>query len=153
MSKITTLWQMIKNDPSSINAAICDNIRHMSISHCIPDKFFLKWVYKTHLHKPLDFNNPIGFNAKLQWMKVYDRKPEYITMVDKLAVKKYIADKIGTEYIIPTLGVWKTADEIDFDLLPNSFVLKCNHDSRSVIVCKDKNKLDKKKARFILTNA
>lgn len=150
MSKISTLLKLIKNNPSSINAAICDNIRRTRISRLIPDKIFLKWVYKAHLHKSLDFDNPKGFNAKLQWMKVYDRKPEYTMMVDKLAVKEYIKQKIGEEYVIPTLGVWNSVNEIDFDALPDKFVLKCNHDSRSVIVCKDKSKLDKEEAKLHL---
>lgn len=143
MSKIVTFWRVIKNNPSSISALICDNIRRTRLSHLIPDKVFLKWVYKTHLHKSLDFRNPKGFNAKLQWMKIYDRKPEYVALVDKLKVKEYIAQKIGAEYVIPTLGVWESADKIDFDLLPDKFVLKCNHDSRSVVVCKNKLNLDR----------
>lgn len=147
MSKISTLWNMLKNNPSSINAAICDNIRKKRLSHLIPDKIFLKWIYKVHLHKSLDFNNPKGFNAKLQWMKVYDRNPNYIMMVDKLAVKEYIAKKIGERYVIPTLGIWSSPEEIDFDSLPEKFVLKCNHDSHSVIVCKDKSKLDINKTK------
>lgn len=147
MSKISTFWKMLKNNPSSIHSAICDNIRHTSLSHLIPDKIFLRWVYKAHLHKPLDFNNPKGFNAKLQWMKIYDRRPEYVMMVDKLAVKQYVAQKIGKEYIIPTLATWESADEIDFNTLPNKFVLKCNHDSHSVIVCKDKSHLNQEETK------
>ena len=91
--------------------------------------------------------NPQTFNEKLQWLKIYDRKPIYTTMVDKYEVKNYVADKIGDEYIIPTLGVWDSFDEIDFDSLPDQFVLKCTHDSGGLVICKDKSKLNKEKAK------
>ena len=83
----------------------------------------------------------------MQWLKLNDRKSEYTMMVDKLAVKDYVANKIGNEYIIPTLGVWNYFDEIDFDKLPNKFVLKCTHDSGGLVICKDKNTFDKKAAK------
>ena len=73
---------------------------------------------------PLNLKDPKTFNEKLQWLKLYNRNPEYTTLVDKYAVKKYISEKIGAEYIIPTLGVWNSYDEIDFDALPDQFVLK-----------------------------
>ena len=79
------------------------------------------------------------FNEKLQWLKLYDHRPEYTIMVDKFLVKKYVADKIGSQYVIPLLGVWKMAEDINFEELPNSFVLKCNHNSGNVIICRDKN--------------
>ena len=97
--------------------------------------------------KPLNLKNPQTFNEKIQWLKIHDRKPVYTTMVDKYATKEYVANIIGEEYIIPTLGVWNSFDEIDFDSLPEQFVLKCNHDSGSTIVCKDKSKLDKVAAK------
>ena len=111
------------------------------------DETYLKLKYKACLGKVLHLDNPQTFNEKLQWLKLYDRKPEYTTMVDKYAVKKYVADIIGEEYIIPTLGVWYHFDEIDFDKLPNHFVLKCTHDSGGIVICKDKNKLDLKSAK------
>lgn len=111
------------------------------------DEKYLKKAFECRLGKPLDLNNPRTFNEKLQWLKLYDRKPEYTIMVDKYAVKKYVADIIGEEYIIPTLGVWNHFDEIDFDKLPNQFVLKCTHDSGGLVICKDKNKLDLKAAK------
>lgn len=95
----------------------------------------------------LNLEAPRTFNEKLQWLKLYDRNPEYIRMVDKYAVKKYVADKIGEEYIIPTLGVWDSFDEIDFESLPDQFVLKCTHDSGSTVVCKSKAEFDYKAAR------
>lgn len=95
--------------------------------------------------KKLDLDYPKSFNEKLQWLKLHNRKPEYSKMVDKVEVKNHIADTIGAEYVIPILGVWETADDIDFDKLPEQFVLKCNHDSGSVVICKDKSALNKKK--------
>lgn len=112
------------------------------------DERFLRRKFKACLNCDLDLNNPQTFNEKLQWLKLYDRRPEYTIMVDKYAVKKYVADKIGEEYIIPTLGVWDNPDDIDFDALPNRFVLKCNHNSGlGMCICKDKSKLDIEKVK------
>ena len=96
--------------------------------------------------KRLNLKNPTTFNEKLQWLKLYNRKPEYTIMVDKVKAKEYVAKIIGEEHIIPTLGVWDDPDEIDFDKLPNQFVLKCSHDSGGLVICKDKAKLNKNKA-------
>ena len=94
-----------------------------------------------------NLRNPKTFNEKLQWLKIYDRKSEYTVMVDKYAAKQYVADRIGEQYIIPTLGVWENFDDIDFESLPNQFVLKCTHDSGGLVVYKDKSKLDKAAAK------
>lgn len=108
----------------------------------LPDAIYLKLKYYEVFGKRLNLRNPQTFNEKLQWLKLYDRKPEYTTMVDKVEAKKWVADKIGEQYIIPTLGVWDRAEDIDFDSLPDQFVLKTNHDSGAVIICKDKSKLN-----------
>lgn len=113
----------------------------------IPDKMFLKFAYKTLVRRKLNLDNPQTFNEKLQWLKLYDRKPIYSTMVDKYDAKEYVASKIGEEHIIPTLGVWNHFDDIDFNSLPNQFVLKCTHDSGGLVICKDKSKLDKMAAK------
>ena len=113
----------------------------------ISDKRFLKILYKNRIGKKLDLKNPNTFNEKLQWLKIYDRNPDYTKMVDKYEVKKYISNLIGEEYIIPTLGVYNNFDEIDFDKLPNEFVMKCTHDSGGNIICRDKTKLDFKVVR------
>lgn len=113
----------------------------------MPAKLYLELMFRRRIGKKLNLDNPRTFNEKLQWLKLYDRRPEYTTMVDKYAVKKYIADIIGKEYIIPTLGVWKNFDEIDFSKLPNQFVLKCTHDSGGLVICRDKNKFDIESAR------
>ncbi len=111
------------------------------------DETFLKWKYYTVFHRFPDLKNPQTYNEKLQWLKLHDRKPEYTKMVDKAEAKKYVANIIGEEYVIPTLGVFNSFDEIDVNKLPNQFVIKCTHDSGGVVVCKDKSKLDIKKAR------
>ena len=112
------------------------------------DMTYLKLVYRGHFGKKLNLDNPITFNEKLQWLKLYNRKPEYTIMVDKVKAKEYVANIIGEEHIIPTLGVWDDPDDIDFDKLPDQFVLKCNHNSGiGLCICKDKSKLDIEKVK------
>lgn len=114
----------------------------------IDDDMYLKKKFKACIGKELNLSNPQTFNEKLQWLKLNDRNPEHTMMVDKYAVRKYIADTIGEEYLIPLLGVWDNPDDIDFDALPNQFVLKCNHNSGlGMCICKDKSKLDIKKVK------
>lgn len=109
----------------------------------MPDREYLERRFRAELGKSLDLDNPRTFNEKLQWLKLYNRKPEYTMMVDKYKVREYIARTLGEEYLIPLLGVWDDPDEIDFDALPNQFVLKCNHNSGlGMCICKDKSKLD-----------
>ena len=119
--------------------------------HCfdwVPDSWYLRMKYKQCMGCSLNLSNPKTFNEKLQWLKLHDRKPEYTMMVDKYAVRKYIADTIGEEYLIPLLGVWDNPDDIDFDSLPNQFVLKCNHNSGlGMCICKDKSKLNIEKVK------
>ncbi len=119
----------------------------MGLTRWMSDEQFLKKEYFLQMGKPLNLNDPKTFNEKLQWLKIHNRKPEYTTMVDKYAVKQYVADRIGEQYIIPTLGVWEHFDDIDFDNLPKQFVLKCTHDSGGIVICRDKSKLDKKTAK------
>lgn len=114
----------------------------------LDDANYLKRAFKCYMGKELNLDFPKTFNEKLQWLKLHDRKPEYTMMVDKYAVRKYIADTIGEEYLIPLLGVWDNLDDIDFDNLPNQFVLKCNHNSGlGMCICKDKSKLDIEKVK------
>ena len=119
----------------------------MGVFNFLPDEPFLKLRFRLEVKRKLDLKNPKTFNEKLQWLKLHDRNPEYTKMVDKYEVRKYISEKIGEEYLIPLLGVWDSFDEIDFDALPEQFVLKCNHDSGGLVICKDKSKLDIKLAR------
>lgn len=112
------------------------------------DKIFIKLKWKlSDLSYPLDLDNPKTFNEKIQWLKLYDRKPEYTQMVDKAESKKWVASRIGEEYIIPTIGVWNSVDDINWDNLPSQFVMKCTHDSGGLVICKDKARLNKEKAR------
>lgn len=112
----------------------------------LPDPIFLQLVYYKHFKHFVNFKNPVTFTEKLQWLKLNYRKPEFTTMVDKYLVKDYVAGKIGREHIIPTIGVWDHPEEIDFDVLPDQFVLKWNHDSQSIVICRDKSKLDREEA-------
>ena len=113
----------------------------------LSDKAFIKAVYRAKFGKKLNLKNPKTFNEKLQWLKLNDKDPKYAKMVDKYEAKRYVGDIIGEEYIIPTYGVYDNFDEINFDSLPNSFVIKCTHDSGGVAICKDKKTFDKKSAR------
>ena len=119
-----------------------------SVCLLIPDKMYLKTKYRLCMGKKLNLENPKTFSEKLQWLKLYDRKPEYTVMVDKVKAKEYVASILGDEYIIPTLGVWDDPEKIDFDSLPDRFVIKCNHNSgRGMYICKDKSKMDVTKVK------
>ena len=117
--------------------------RVFSISKKIPDKLYLQLVYRYMMKQKLPLKKPITFNEKLQWLKLYDKNSIYSILVDKVAVRDYISKNFDENLLFPLLGVWKNPNEINYDELPNQFVLKCNHDSGSVIVCRDKEKLDK----------
>ncbi len=120
----------------------------MGLTKDMPDEAFLIRKYKAAMGRDLSLSKPVTFNEKLQWLKLYDRRPEYTVMADKLAVRQYITEKLGEEHLIPLLGVWDDPDDIDFDLLPNQFVLKCNHNSGlGMCICKDKSTLDIEKVR------
>lgn len=115
------------------------------------DRIYLKLRWKFSMNYPLNLDNPKSFNEKLQWYKLYDRNPLYTIMVDKYLAKEYVAKIIGSQYIIPTIGVWDNANDIDFDKLPERFVLKCNHDSGTgMCICKDKSALDINSVRMEL---
>lgn len=117
------------------------------MSHLIPDKPYILIKYRIRMGEWPDLKKPKTYNEKLQWIKLYDRKPEYSVMVDKYAVKDYVKKIIGEDYLIPTLGVWNRFEEIDFETLPQQFVLKCTHDSGGLVICTDKNSLDIEEAR------
>ncbi len=120
----------------------------------MPDEKYLKYKFKFTLGYDLNLAQPQTFNEKLQWLKLYDRNPLYTIMVDKYKAKEYVANIIGKEHIVPILGVWDSPNEIDFDKLPNQFVLKCNHNSGlGMCICKDKRKLDIKKVKKELTKS
>ncbi len=126
----------------------CDSIVKNFLGF-LPDKMYLSLRYRCKMGRWINWKNPKTFTEKLQWLKVNDYKPEYTNMVDKLAAKDYVAQRIGEQYIIPTLGVWDSVEDIDWDSLPNQFVLKTTHGGGGcgVVVCKDKGSLDKEKAK------
>lgn len=116
----------------------------------LSDEKYLRILFRLRMGRKLDLDNPKTFCEKLQWLKIHGREEIYTTMADKYLAKQFIAGKIGERYVVPLLGVWDRFDDIDFDALPDKFVLKCNHDSGSAIICRDKTKLDKENARKIL---
>ena len=122
------------------------------IGKILPARIFLKYAFWKTFCKRLNIKNPKTFNEKIQWLKLYDHNPIYTTMADKFAAKDYVASIIGEEYIIPTIGVWDKFDEIDFDSLPNQFVLKCTHDSGGLVICRDKSKFDIESCVHFKTN-
>lgn len=133
----------LKKDPKDIISYLLSR----RLFWIIPDSIYLKIKYRIINGRKLNLKNPHSFSEKLQWLKLYDRKPEYIRMVDKYKVRKYIENKIGAEYLIPFYGVYDNFDEIDFSQLPNQFVLKPNHTSGDIYICKDKNKINDRELR------
>lgn len=125
-------------------AQFCDSIVKNFLGW-LPDKQYLSLRFRCQMGYWIDWKNPKTFSEKIQWLKVYNRKPEYTTMVDKYAVKQYVADRIGREYIIPTIGVWDKPEDIDWESLPNQFVLKTTHGGGGcgVFICKDKTTFNK----------
>lgn len=145
-----TLSQKIKSairDPKKVATYLL-----CRIAPILPDKLFLECLFRLRMGYKLNLDNPKTFSEKLQWLKLYNRKPEYTLMVDKYAAKGYVANIIGDEYIIPTLGVWDRFEDIDFDKLPNQFVLKTTHGGGGggVVICKDKTTFNIDKAKSIL---
>lgn len=116
----------------------------------LPASVHLKILFKKKISRKLDLKNPKSFNEKIQWLKLNDRNPRYTELVDKYDAKEYIKKTIGAEYIIPTLGIYDKFDDIDFSKLPNSFVIKCTHDSGGIFICKDKSSFDKKNAKKMI---
>lgn len=127
---------------------IKDRELRLKIINClgfIPTKPYLKMVYWIKTGKKLNLKNPVTLCDKINWLKVNDIHDEYTQLADKVAVRDYIKDILGEEYLFPIYGAWDHYKDIDFDSLPDQFVLKCNHDSASVTVIKDKSKMDHKK--------
>ncbi len=128
-------------------------VRQMAIkaARILPDSLYIRFQYHSILGNWPDLKNPKTFNEKMQWLKLHDRKPEFTMMADKYLVKDYIARTIGEQYVIPTYGVWGRVEDIEYDKLPERFVLKCTHDSGSVIVCRDKKTFNAVEASKKLT--
>ena len=114
----------------------------------LSDKAYLKLRFRLTMGKKLNLKSPKTFNEKLQWLKLYNRCPEYTVMVDKYLVRDYIAEVLGDEYLIPLVGAWDSADEVDFDSLPERFVLKCNHNSGlGMYICRNKSEMNVESVR------
>ncbi len=128
-------------------AALFFALSSKGLFNWMPDRMYLSALWHAHFHRKFNWKNPQTFNEKLQWLKAYDHNPVYPLLVDKFAVRQYIAEKIGLDYLIPLVGgPWNHFDEIDFTRLPEQFVLKCTHDSGGIVVCRDKSALDLKAA-------
>ena len=126
-------------------------LSQMGLLNHMSDEMYLKKKYKLFMGKELNLNHPRTLNEKLQWLKLYDRRAEYTMMVDKYRVRRYIAEKLGEEYLIPLIAVWQNPDEIDFKALPKQFVLKCNHNSgKGLCICRNKDELDVEAVRAAL---
>lgn len=119
----------------------------------IPDKLYIEWIFRRRMGYKLNLKNPQTFSEKLQWIKLYDRRPLYTIIVDKYEAKMHIANMIGNEYIVPTIGIYNSFNDIDFEKLPDSFVLKTTHDSGGVYICKDKANINIEKARKIINKS
>ena len=122
----------------------------IGLTRFVPDELHLRIMYRVLIGKKLNLDNPQSFNEKLNWLKLHDRNPLYNTLVDKLAVKEWVADKIGGEYVTDTYGSWGDVDEISIEGLPDRFVLKTNHDSGGIAICRDKGTFDFDAAKKLL---
>ena len=139
MGRIARAIRRIAENPRTIIASMAGH----GLLNGLSDESVIKLLWWAKTGKSLDLSHPKGFNEKMQWLKLYDRRPEYTTMVDKYLVKSYVANIIGSKYVIPTIGAWDNPEDIDFDNLPNQFVLKCNHNSGGgMCICTDKTRLD-----------
>lgn len=141
MKSLSHLYSIYKNDKKDFVSRFI----RKTCGSWMPDALYLKLLYRLFVGKRLHLNNPQTYNEKLQWLKIHDHNPLYTTMVDKYAVKDYVANIIGSEYIITTYGVWNSLESIDFDSLPNQFVLKTTFGGggSDLIICKDKRVFDK----------
>lgn len=143
MNKIKRLFYHLKNSPEVVAIYILVNF-----GGWIPDSWYIQMIYRLSVGVWPDLNNPKTLGEKLQWLKLNDHKPEYCVMADKVEVKEYAAKIIGEKYIVPTLGVWDNPEDIDFDALPDQFVLKCNHNSGTgMYICEDKSQMNVEKVK------
>ena len=140
MNKLSTAIRLIKVNRAEFLAAVLENLNFL-----FPDKLYLQLLFRCKMGYKLNLKNPRSYSEKIQWLKLYNRVPLYTTLVDKYAVKKWVSDKIGEEYVIPTIGVWDCTKDIDFDKMPKQFVLKTTHGSggSDVVICKDRSSFNK----------
>lgn len=147
MSKLSTAIKLIKNDKLGLLASLL-----VKMNFFFPDRIYLRLMFFFKMKHFLNLNDPETFSEKLQWLKLYDRKSLYTMLVDKYDVKEYVAQKIGMNHVIPTIGLWNEVDEIDFDALPKQYVLKTTNGSGGgeVLICRNAMSFDSNKAKKIL---
>lgn len=138
---ITKIQKVIKN-PRKLLGWLAYKLPYL-----FPDKVFLEYNFERNFKRKINWKDPKSFNEKMQWLKIYDRKPEYTKMVDKYDAKDFIRDKVGDNYVVKNYGVWNNFDDIDFNKLPDKFVLKTTHDSGGVVIVTDKTKLNVEEAK------
>lgn len=153
ISKVKTFLSLLRT-PSKLLLPAGQN----GLLKWIPDKIYLKAVFRAETGYPLNLENPKTYNEKLQWIKLYDRREDYIQLADKLLVRSFVSKRIGDQYLIPMIGAYNCAEDIPWEELPDRFVLKCNHGSGYNIICKQKDKLnfheaEKKLSKWLRTNA
>lgn len=150
MSKFKKALEYIVHDRSRFFDTLV-----VMLGFLLSDKIYLSLRYRIKMGKWINWRNPVTYNEKLQWLKIYNRRDEYTKLVDKYEVKEYVSKLVGEEYVIPTLAVWDNVDEIDFDILPDQFVLKTTHSggNTGVVICKDKNSLDREAAKLKLNKS
>ena len=139
----TDRMKLIKENPRLLFLTL----GHRGFFNWMSDETYLRKAFKIRMGRELELDNPQTYSDKLQWLKLYDRRPIYTQMVDKYEVKRIVAERIGEQFIIPTIGVWNHFDDIDFGSLPDQFVIKCTHDSGGLVICKEKEKFNKKAAK------
>lgn len=127
----------LKNPRFALEIIICK-----TIGRWIPDKQYISLVYRLRFRRKLNWDNPQTFNEKLNWEKLFDRRKQYSILADKYAVKQYVAEHIGKEYVVDNYGVFNSWDDIDFKKLPDQFVMKCTHDSGGAFICRNKSEFD-----------
>jgi hypothetical protein len=142
MPKIKTAVHLLRN-PYALLAALGRN----GLLNWMPDERYLRIAYRAHMQKKLNLENPRLYTEKLQWLKLYDRDPLYTTLVDKYSVRKYVENKIGRKHLVPLYGVFNTFDEIDWEKLPDEFIMKCTHGCGFNIICNDKSSFDFTRAK------
>lgn len=147
LKKVNTFLKLLIKDRELLKITFADYFARTKVSHIFSDKFYLSLQYKIMMKKKINWEAPQMFSEKIQWLKINDRKKQYINVVDKYEVKKYIKQSLGEEYVIPTIGIWDKFEDIDLSMLPNEFVMKCTHDSQSVIICKNKEQFNFKLAK------
>lgn len=151
MSKLKTMIKLLSN-PNEFAIALFNNIVRTGIFNKLNNETFLRLRYYVVFHKRLNLKNPRAFTEKIQWLKLYFLKTKFTNMVDKCSAKEIVKEKVGEDYVIPTIGFWERFEDIDFAHLPNKFVLKTTHGGggSGIIICRDKKYFDKNKAKRIL---